>query len=512
MNRRDPAASSQVQPGRFHDREAMDRMYAKGLVWTALSKWGVQAVSWTITLFVAHILVPSHYGIMGMARVFATIAVILSEAGLGAAVLRYQGLSLSELRQLNTLALLLGFAAAALSIALAGPMATFFASPALEAVLMVMSLSFVASGVKVVPYALLARDLAYRTLALVDGASAVVAGIVTLTLALSGATYWSLVIGALVQSVCLATLPLASRRIGVAMPDVRSIAEPLRYGYQIIRQRIFGHVYMSADVILIGRMLGEAPLGAYSLASYLAHAPEEKISDTASRVSNTVFAAVQDAPSEMARYYLRTTEALALITMPACIGLGLVAEDLVLGLLQENWIEMVLPLRILSVVAVIKALQPLGGMVGNLRGKERTLSRLNVGLAMTFPPIIYFSTEWGIAGVSLAWLVVFPVYASIRTVVGCRSIGVRLTEYLSVLVPAATGSVVMTIVVLAAQSAMPREQHILRLLLATSIGAIAYWSTLAVLHRERVRGIIRYVKALREGRPAPADKLADPAS
>ena len=495
-------------PERPNDRASMDRVYLTGLAWTALSKWGVQAISWTITIWVARILVPADYGIMGMARVYVTFALILSEAGLGAAVLRYQGLSLAELRQLNTFALLLGFAVAGVSMGLAGPMAAFFASSALEAVLMVMSLSFVASGVKVVPYALLARDLEYRLLALIDGASAVVGGFVTLALALNGFSYWSLVIGALAQTVCLAALPLTKRRVGVAFPNVRSIVEPLIYGYQIISQRISGYVYMSADTVLIGRMIGEAPLGAYSFATNLAHAPEEKISATASRVSRTVFAAVQDSPRELARYYLRTTEALALITMPACIGLGLVAPDLVLGLLGDKWVDMVLPLRILSAVAVMKALQPLGGMVGNLRGKERTLSRLNVALAVTFPPIIYFSTDWGIVGVSLAWLFVFPIYAAIRTVVGCRSTGLHIAEYLRVLVPAVNGTIVMTVFVLAAQAMMPEDRHILRLLLSSGFGALIYGSTLVVLHRERVRGILRYVKALRQGRATSTEKNA----
>jgi hypothetical protein len=55
---------------------------------------------------------------------------------------------------------------------------------------------------------------------------------------------------------------------------------------------------------------------------------------------------------------------------------------------------------------------------------------------------------------------------------------------------------------------MPEDRHILRLLLSSGFGALIYGSTLVVLHRERVRGILRYVKALRQGRSTSTEKNA----
>jgi teichuronic acid exporter len=177
------------------DRASLDRAYARGLAWTAVSKWGVQIITWTITFWVVRLLEPADYGVMGVARVYVAFALMFSEAGLGAAVLRFQKLSASELRQLNTIALGLGAVMAGVSVVISRPVAFFFELPHLEAVLTVMSLTFLAAGVKVVPYALLRRDLRYRYLAFTDGVAAVMGGFVTLAIALSNPTYWALVIG-----------------------------------------------------------------------------------------------------------------------------------------------------------------------------------------------------------------------------------------------------------------------------------------------------------------------------
>ena len=478
------------------DRRALDRLYVSGVVWTALSKWGVQLFTWSTTILVVRLLRPEDYGIIGMARLFISFSLIFSEAGLGAAILRFQGLTHTQVRQLNSIALSLGGLLAAGCILLSGAVGSFFGTVELEAVLGVMSITLLMAGARVVPYALLRRDLEYRYLAAVDGGAAMVGAAVTLAMAILSPSYWALVVGAIVESVLLAAMPLFRRRVGFAIPSL-DVREAIIYGLRIISQQLSGFFGFSADRLLVGKVLGQAPLGAYSFALTLSSVPIEKVSDTAVRVTSTVLAAVQESSEEMARYLLRTTETLSLVTVPACLGLGLVASDLVLGLLGEKWDSMILPLRIVSLVAASKAVLVLGGMVANLRGREVAIARLNMMMALVFPVAVLVATRWDIVGVAVAWALAYPVFGVIRMRIACTSISLPISRFMGSCAPSIVCSAFMSLAVLAVQGLASEQTHLVRLAVSTTVGAVTYGSCLWLGYGDRVRKLAGFVRRLR---------------
>ena len=59
-----------------------------GLKWTAGGKLGAQVITWVITLIVMRLLTPEDYGLLAMASVFVAFMLMLSEAGLGPALIQ----------------------------------------------------------------------------------------------------------------------------------------------------------------------------------------------------------------------------------------------------------------------------------------------------------------------------------------------------------------------------------------------------------------------------------------
>ena len=92
------------------EERALDRSLLRGVVWTAAAKWASQALSWVSWLIVARLLTPADYGLVGMAAIYLGLITVLSEFGLGTAVLAVRELSVEQLNQLNGLAVLLGLA------------------------------------------------------------------------------------------------------------------------------------------------------------------------------------------------------------------------------------------------------------------------------------------------------------------------------------------------------------------------------------------------------------------
>src|SRR5260370_20678974 len=290
------------------DQKNMDRVLIRGVAWTAIVKWATQIATWGTTLVVARLLDPSDYGLVGMAAIYLNLVTLLSEFGLGTAIVTLQDLTDDQVSQLNSLALLLGLFGFTISVVFAHPLALFFKTPKLVMVVIVMILGFVISAFRSVPYALLQKDLRFKLLAGIDGLQGLISAISTLVLAFLGFGFWALVLGNLSISVTGTALTLLWRRQRFAWPRLSMIRKALIYSWPVIIARLNFSLYSNSDFIASCRELGEAPLGAYTLAWNLALAPLEKLTHLVNTVTPSVFSAIQSAFVGLSRYF-RTTNA-----------------------------------------------------------------------------------------------------------------------------------------------------------------------------------------------------------
>ena len=149
--------------------------------------------------------------------------------GIGAAVITLRDLSQEQLAQLNTVAVALGLGGFAVSVVAAAPLARFFRSPQLPAVVIILSLAFVVTAFKSVPTSLLQRELRFKEISVIDGVRAIVLAVATVFFAAIGLRYWTLVLGGLLSAVVSTILTLIVRRCNFRRPRW----EPLRHALTI---------------------------------------------------------------------------------------------------------------------------------------------------------------------------------------------------------------------------------------------------------------------------------------
>ena len=203
---------------------------------------------------------------------------------------------------------------------------------------------------------------------------------VTLALAFLGFGYWALVLGILSFSVTPTCLVLLWRRQSFAFPRWSSIRRAIRYSRHILVGRLSWALYNDSDFIVAGRVLGEAPLGVYTLAWTLAHTPLEKLTTLVNRVTPSVFAKIQTDPDELRRYLRNITGVMALIIFPVTIGMALVAPEFVPLILGAKWMGVILPLEILVLHALVRSNVILIVPLLNVIGEERLVMWNSLGL------------------------------------------------------------------------------------------------------------------------------------
>ena len=460
----------------------------RAIAWTGAAKWAVQLLTWTSTIVVARILVPSDYGLFGLATLYLGLVGLISEFGLGQAVVTFREMSREHVRQLNTLSVIFGIALFGVSCAVAGPLGQFFRAPKLPTLVVVMSLSFLISGAQVVPDALLQRDLRFKLLASFDTSRVVIQALSTIILARLGFSYWSLALGNLVGVVVGCALLTIASPCAFALPRLQQLRKALSFSTDVLGSRIAWYLYSNSDFMVAGRRLGQAALGAYTVAWTIASTPVEKVTTLVTRVTPAFFSAVQHEEAQLRRYLLRITEGLALITFPASFGMALVADQFVLCVLGPKWNTAIMPLRLLAIYAALRSITTVFPSVLTARRDSRFVMWNTFAAAAIFPAAFYFASRWGTTGIATTWILIYPLITVPFMWRTFTNIDLPPRTYFKSLIPALRGCFVMTSMVVVARLTMPPAlPGVIRLAISVIAGAAAYGIILTISDRPLLR-------------------------
>lgn len=479
---------------------SLDRSIAHALAWNTVAKTLSQAFSWLSTIVVARLLTPYDYGLVGMVGIYLALAAIVSQAGIGNAVVYVRDLTRRQIAELNTLSLFVGLFFSTLTCALAVPLARFFSAPPLRAVILVASITYSIDAFQVVPRALLQKELRFKLLSTIETTRFLCQALCCVVLAWLHFRYWSLVLGHLIGTLINAILTLYWMRHEFARPHLADLRQEVSYARQVLFSGVSGYIYANADFAVAGRVLGAVPLGNYSVGWGIASVPVDKISSLFTGVTPAFFSAIQSSKSELRRYLLRLTEALSLATIPASIGLALVADSLVLVLLGPKWKDAIGPLRLLSVFVAVRSVAILLSNLLTSIGEARFVMWFTTGLATVMPIAFFAGSHWGINGIATAWMIVYPIILIPLYIRTFNRLEMRLKDYLSAIMPALNATATMTICVLAGRLVFfPAMRPLSNLLFTVIVGMGTYLGALFIFHHDRIARLFRTMKSLQKG-------------
>jgi len=480
---------------------SLDRSMARAVGWNAAAKWSSQILSWTSTIVVARLLTPYDYGLCGMASLFTCLVMVICQYGIGDAVIALRDLTRRQIAELHTVSVILGIALVGLSCALALPIARFFSAPPVRSIIIVVSGTYLISSFLAVPRALLRKELRFKLLAWIEMARALFQVLATVLFAWFQFRYWSLILGYLVGSLIEALLTSYWKRHEFAIPDIAHLRRELKFSRQVLFSGVAWYAYDNADFGVAGRVLGSTALGNYTVAWTIASAPVEKIANLVTGITPAYFSAVQADKAELRRYLLRLTEILSFVTVPASLGLALVADYMVPALLGPKWIGAIGPLRLLGVFVAGRSIATILPNLLTAIGDARFVMWATIASAIFMPIAFLIGARWGTNGIAAAWVVAYPPIMVPMYYRVFQKTDMHLREYVSVLMPAISASAVMAVVVLLTRWALPAGFHPLPgLLLLIIIGALSYAGALVAFHRARVTHMIRIVRSFRQQR------------
>ena len=467
--------SASMRPVPMSVRPLRERVI-HGVFWLTATRLSGQIITWIITIVVVRLLTPEDYGLMGMAVLFTGVVHLFNEIGLGAAIVQKAELKVEQLSDLRWVIIALNVALFALLLLLAPAAAGYFGEVQLVPIIRVLAISFLVNGVGTASASILQREMAFKEKAAAELAGNLTGGVSTLALALFGYGVWSLVIGSLVMRLvttvfyCVYRPPAFSRSF-----SIRNVGRFMNFGFQVTASRFLWYLYSSADVAIVGKVLGSTQLGYYSLAFQYSSLPLEKFVTILNEIAFPSFSSVQHDTATLQRHYLKLVNFVALVAFPMFIGLGLVADSAVLVLLGAKWLPVVVPLRILCVVLCFRTIETINVPLTMARGRPEVVLGNTVIGALVLPPSFYIGARYGgIDGVAMAWLLTRPFLFAMLTSRTLRVVELGWARYASGLCHPVLGCLVMIALVLTVGVYTRAMGPVSRLLVESLAGCAAY--------------------------------------
>ena len=339
------------------------------MIWRFLERCGAQLVGTVVSIVLARMLTADAYGTVGIVFALIGFLQVLVDSGLANALVQKKdvdNLDYSTVFLFNIVSCLVLYLLLFLA---AGPIAALYEIPELKALIRVLGLNLIISGVKNVQQAYVSRNMIFKRFFFATLGGTILAAVVGISMAYAGFGVWSLVAQYLVNAFCDTVILWFTVKW---RPERRFSFARLKalfsYGWKLLASAMLDTGYTQLHSLIIGYAYSSADLGYYSNGQKIPNLIIENISTSINSVLFPAMSEAQDDIVLMKKFTRRSIRISSYIMWPMMFGLIACAEPLVRVLLTEKWMASVPIMQLLCLqlgfypvhVANLQAIKALG--------------------------------------------------------------------------------------------------------------------------------------------------------
>ena len=415
--------------------EGLKQRTAKGLLWGAINNLTSQLLMALIGIILGRLLTPADYGMVGMLAIFSAIAGSLQESGFTAALTNLKEATHKEYNAVF-------WASTAISILLymmlyfcAPLIASYFHQPELVSLSRLVFASLLLAGIGIAHAAYMFRNMMNREKAITGFFALVGSGVVGITLALNGYSYWSL---AWQQFTYICIINVGRLYFVRWLPslhiDLTPIREMIGFSSKILITNIINQVNNNILSFIFGRLFTAGAVGNYTQAAKWNTMGHSLISGTMQQVAQPVLASINEEENRQLNVFRKMLRFTAFLSMPAMLGLAFIA-DFIVVLLGKQWADSVTLLRLLCISG---AFLPIHTLYQNLfisHGRSDTYMWCTIALVITQIVVVMVFASWGIEVMIATYVATLVLWTGVWQVLTYRLIQLRFLDLLKDVCP-----------------------------------------------------------------------------
>ena len=327
----------------------MQRSLRNETIFYGISKYTNVFVTLLTTSVLSRILEPSEFGVVSVVTVFTAFFAVLSDMGLGTAVIQDKTLTDEDTNDIFSFSVFVSVLLGVLFLALGWPIAWFYGDPVYVKICFFLSISVFFNSVNIIPNAVLMKLKKFRLVGQRLIVVSVITGIVAVMMALLGCSYYAIVF----QSVFQAMLIFAwnywnTRPVFTLRFNKESIKKIKQYSAYQFSYSLINYFARNLDNLLIGKALGSVSLAYYDKGYKLMMYPVQNLTYVINPILHPILSDHQKNKVYIYDAYMKVVRILSLLGLFISALCFWASEEIIMVFFGNQWENSVPIFRLLS--------------------------------------------------------------------------------------------------------------------------------------------------------------------
>lgn len=335
-----------------------------GIFYSAIGKYSNMLIQIILNAILSRILTPVEFGIVAVVNVFLIFFQMLADFGIGPAIIQSKNLMKQEVQQIFSFTILLSFVLGTLFMFLGYPISLFYDNSVYKPISILLGVNVIFYTLFLVPQAIIQKRKDFKLINIAVMCSNIISAIVSISLALFGASYYAIIIGNITRALFL--FVYYKGKTDLKYRSSLSL-QPLKKIYSFSKNQFlfnfFNYFSRNLDSILIGKFISPSSLAFYNKAYQLSLYPNQVLTNVITSVIQPIMSNYETELDKIKNVYFKITSILANLGIPLSVFLYFAASDIIPFVFGNQWYDSILTFQILAVSVWIQMLQSSTGSI-----------------------------------------------------------------------------------------------------------------------------------------------------
>lgn len=470
----------------------MANRIVKGVSWSAIERFSVQAVQFIISVVLARLLMPEAYGVVALALVILNVLQTVNEVGFGAALMHKLDRDELDFSSVFVMNMVMGVSLYAILFFTAPLLENLFNVEGLAVVTRWIGLNLIITSFIVVQRTKLFIAVDFKTMAKASLVGVIISGIAGIVYAYNGGGVMALVVQSLLNNLVTTVLIwLQSKWRPSLIFSWGRFVKLFNYAYKLILSRFVNTAFNEIYSAVVGAFYTPAQLGLFNRAKSFETMTSINITTTVQRVSTPILCEKQKDHYELGQsliYFIRNT---SFFVFPLLCGLLVLADPLIRVLLTDKWEGAIWILQVLCPVGMLYVFSTFNLNIFNATGRTdwalkcETIKKIvDIVIIVVAVSISFEALVWSQVVIAVFELVVNLWYTK-------KQIGLGYLEQFRSVARVFICSVLMALIVGLVASLI--EIELLKLIIGVFVGVIVYAGLCLAMNVNNSRNLIKKI-------------------
>lgn len=467
----------------------------KNFLWRFAERSGAQIVTFIVSIILARLLSPKDYGAIALVTVFLAIMQVFVDSGLGSALIQKKNaddLDFSSVFIFNFIVCIILYI---FMFFVAPIIAEFYDDKNLVAIIRVISITILISGVKGIQQAYVSRNMLFKKFFFSTIGGTVFSAFLGIFMAYKGFGVWALVAQQL-SNTAIDTLILWITvewrpKFIFSWKRLKSL---LSFGWKLLISALLDTTYNNLRNLIIGKLYSPADLAFYNQGDKFPKVIITNINASIDSVLLPTMSREQDNKEKVKSMTRRAIKTSTYLMAPMMMGLAFCSDNIVRLVLTEKWIECVPYLRIFCITYMFWPLHTANLNAINALGRSDWFLRLEIIKKIMGLTVLLLTMWHGVMVMAYSLLLTSVLSQIINSWPNKKLINYSYIEQLQDILPSILISVFMGICVSLVN--IFKLPILIKLIIQIILGVLIYISISEILKLESYKYIKNIAQSL----------------